>query len=87
MYQLSKARGCNIFPPYSALQVVKSICNPTQIEISENIAQVSMQNLLDHTAEQILVLQKEVISQMENVSRCKLIVSYGFDGSTGQSLY
>lgn len=85
--QLNKSRGCDIFPPYSALLEMKTVCRPPQIHISESCAQVSMQNILDHTAERIMELQKEVLAEIDDISHCTLITSYGFDGSTGQSIY
>lgn len=40
---------------------------------SESVARVSLQDLLSHTAERILILQKEVLEHMENVTECILI--------------
>ena len=34
-----------------------------------------------------MLLQNEAISVYTNISEMKLIASYGFDGSTGRSLY
>lgn len=62
-------------------------CRPTGVQISESVARVSLQDLLSHTAERILILQKEVLEHMENVTECILIACQGFDESTGQSSY
>ena len=45
-----------------------------------------LQNLLNHIAERIMLLQNEVISVYTNISDM-IIASYGFDGETGQNLY
>jgi len=85
--QLYKAHGCNICPGYDLIRSTKLQCRPSGISISETVAKVSLQDLLNHTAERILTLQNDVLEKMENVTDCTLIISYGFDGSTGQSSY
>jgi len=50
-------------------------------------AQVSLQNLLNHTAQRLIKMQSYVFKQFPDSSELKLICSYGFDGSTGQSAY
>jgi len=57
------------------------------IEVTETSAQVSLQNLLNHTAQRLIKMQSDVFKQFSNSSELKLICSYGFDGSTGQSAY
>ncbi|XP_032308872.1 uncharacterized protein LOC116656398 [Drosophila ananassae] len=85
--QLSKQHGCDIYPSYSKIAEEKLKCRPAGIECTENEAKVSMQNLLNHTASRILLMQKEVCEILSDVTQCTLIFSYGFDGSTGHSLY
>lgn len=85
--KLNKAYGNDIYPGYDAIKQTKMQCRPTGVQITESVAKVSLQDLLSHTAERILILQKEVLEQMENVTECTLIACYGFDGSTGQSSY
>ena len=51
-----------------------------------------LQNLLDQTTKRIVSLQQEVIfcaieSANDNKFICKIIFSYGFDGSSGQAEY
>lgn len=62
-------------------------CRPVNINVTETAAQVSLQNLLDHTAHRIIKMQADVLNQFSNSSEMKLICSYGFDGSTGHSIY
>jgi len=85
--QISKQHGCDIYPPYSKIAEEKLKCRPAGIAWTENEAKVSLQNLLNHTASRILLMQKEVCEVLSDVTHCTLIFSYGFDGSTGHSLY
>jgi len=62
-------------------------CRPMGIEVTETTAQVSLQNLLNHSAERIIKMQSDVFKQFLDSSVLKLICSYGFDESTGQSAY
>ncbi|XP_043864653.1 uncharacterized protein LOC122757197 [Drosophila mojavensis] len=83
---LNKMHGCDIYPPYSELSELKLKCRPKEISYSETKVEVSLQNLLDHTVDRILSMQQEVL-EIFGPTHCSLILSYGFDGSTGQSIY
>lgn len=83
---LNKMHGCDIYPPYSELSELKLKCRPKEISYSETKVEVSLQNLLDHTVDRILSMQQEVL-EIFVPTHCSLILSYGFDGSTGQSIY
>lgn len=85
--KLSKEHGCDIYPSYSKIVESKLKCRPNGILCSETKVQVSLQNVLDHTAYRILTMQEDVFESFADVTHCKLIFSYGFDGSTGHSLY
>ncbi|XP_050742176.1 uncharacterized protein LOC127010860 [Drosophila biarmipes] len=84
---LNKQQGCDIFPSYNQIAESKLKCRPLEIKICETRAEVSFQNLLDHTAHRILEMQQEVFDIWPDATECTLIVSYGFDGSTGHSTY
>lgn len=84
--------GADIWPTYNAVREAKSQCRPPKedIVISEKKADVSLQSLLEHTAQRLIKLQHEVIIQnMQNtnvsVTEAVLICSWGFDGSSGYS--
>ncbi|XP_044572126.1 uncharacterized protein LOC123257374 [Drosophila ananassae] len=77
----------DIYPSYNQVIEAKMQCRPKGIEVTETTAQVSLQNLLNHSAERIIQMQKDVFKQSLDSSVVKLICSYGFDGSTGQSAY
>lgn len=84
--QLNKCHNSNIFPSYKNLYLSKSKCRPNDIKFTERFVEVSLQNLLDHTAGRILAYQEEVFCSID-ADEVELILSYGFDGSTGHSLY
>ncbi|CAH1108234.1 unnamed protein product [Psylliodes chrysocephalus] len=58
--------------------------------ISPVIAEIKLQDLLDHTASRILLVQEDVFDQisLDNISQeLNLILKWGCDGSTGHSQY
>lgn len=66
--------------------------SPAGIEVSDINAEVPIQNLLDHIDKRLVKMQKEVIDadiaiKSFQFSQAKLILSWGFDGSTGHSNY
>jgi len=82
----------NIYPLYKEVADQKKNCRPSELQISETKAEVPLQNLLDHTAARIASLQEEVFlslmkEQGTDFLAADLILSYGFDGSSGQSTY
>lgn len=69
----------------------KTECYPsaTDIIITECSAEVKLQALLDHTAQRILLIQKDVIKSLtsDNVRYVNLICKWGCDGTSGQSSF
>lgn len=51
---LNKQHGCDIYPPYSEIVKSKLKCRPKEIRYGDTKTEVTMQNLLDHTADRIL---------------------------------
>jgi hypothetical protein len=88
-----KNRQLPAFPPYYQVLEAKKSCYPDGILVSEREASVPLQNLLQHTLNRILKLNEEVymryreIRQYNDNVKCSFIGNWGFDGSTGQSLY
>lgn len=89
-----KLCGADIWPTYNEVRLVKAECRPQKdtISISEKVAKVTLQSLLNHTTERIVKLQSEVIIQyMEStnlsVLESLMMFSWGFDGCTGVSNY
>ena len=88
----AKFRNCNIYPSYEEILQCKYKCRVQELSVSDTIAKVPLQNLLDHTMKRIVSLQQEVIlcateSANDNKFICVIIFSYGFDGSSGQAAY
>lgn len=88
----NKSRNCNIYPPYKSLTAVKSKCRPEGIEVLENMARVPLESLLQHTVSRLIKFQMDVLMAVLNKTEsnsidAELVVSYGFDSSTGQSNY
>lgn len=88
----SKLRNCDIYPHYNAVAAAKLMCRPDGIIASEATARVPLDLLLSHTTNRIVEMQKEVfeyVMDKENTNylKCKLILSYDFDSSTGQAQF
>lgn len=88
-YDIIRENDRDRFPSYKAIQEQKKRCYPLGIEISSLRAEVKVQDLLNHTSERILTLQKDVLQQFDDndLSNLFLICKYGFDGSSGFSEY
>ncbi|XP_075149012.1 uncharacterized protein LOC142222645, partial [Haematobia irritans] len=86
MRQLNIKHNSGIFPSYDKVYKRKLQCRPDEIKANESSVEVSLQNLVDHTAKRIFAYQDEVLCTMD-IEESTLILSYGFDGSTGHSLF
>lgn len=88
-----KERGFPAYPPYYKVQIAKKKCYPEEdIAVTEREASISIQSLLLHTFRRIVELCDAKISEysrqhQKDVVYCTFEGSWGFDGSTGQSLY
>lgn len=90
----SKFSGADIWPSYDILRNVKALCRSEKeaILINENVAEVKLQNLLNHTAKRISEMQAKVVVHTARQYNCTeiepvLTCSWGFDSSTGHSAY
>ncbi|XP_050308009.1 uncharacterized protein LOC126744581 isoform X1 [Anthonomus grandis grandis] len=72
------------FPSYRALLQTKKKYLPNNITVTEISAEVGLQELLQKTTDSILNISNLNICQVFNL---KLICKWGFDGSSGHSLY
>ena len=85
-YNVIKSGLEDIYPCYSLLQREKNECYPIGIYFSEVIAEVPLQNLLDHTIKRLCLYLEEVLvtateTEMQNMV---LICKWGCDGSKTQ---
>lgn len=86
------SRNCDIYPDYKEVWKVKAECRPDGIIVSDAVAEVSLNDLLQHTTKRIITLQEEIILQHMNSINAdeisaEIIFSSGFDGSSGHSMY
>lgn len=85
----SKKYG-NYFPEYRHILEEKKKCYPEPescIEVTEMAATVRLQNLLDHTAKQIMATKSVEELQNHQGKELVLISKWGMDGSSGHSQY
>lgn len=88
----TKMSNCDIYPLYKELTCSKYKCRPDGVIVTETLAKVPLEMLLKHTSERIIKVQEEVISTLmetknNDILYGELIVSYGFDSSTGYTNY
>lgn len=90
-----EARSCgtNIWPLYNDVRDAKAQCRPPKevVMISETVAEVPLQSLLNHTVQRIVNLQEIIHQSMSSTDFTEIDVvltcSWGFDGSTGHLAY
>jgi len=68
-------KNCNIYTSYEKVREAKEKCRPIDINVSDTVAEVPMQNLLNHTASRIILYQKPVFQQFLDINKVKLICS------------
>lgn len=75
----------NCFPSYHILKQTKIKYLPKNIEVNEVSAKVDLQEILEKTTESIL--NKTDVNIFSNSTNLKLQCKWGFDGSSGHSVY
>jgi len=83
----ARTRNADFYPHYKMVAEKKKHCQTANITIT--VAKAALQDLLNHTTARIVDYQEEtVVTSMKNqqttLSSSELILSYEFDGSTGQ---
>lgn len=83
---------CDLYPPYNLVRETKTVCRPTTMEFTDKKASTELKDLSVHTASRILKVKEEYLVQlvkenMINIIEAEMIISYGGDGTTGQSMY
>lgn len=86
-----KSANSKVYPPYYVIQKAKEECYPPKnsIKVTETCGAVKLQDLLNHTAERILITQSDVLLKLDtdNLKHMKLICKWGCDGTSGQSTF
>lgn len=81
-------RNANIYPPYRNVLDAKKRCYPKNVTVDDFRAEVPLQDLMDHTGQRLIQAQEEVFHQIpEGPKELVLLSKWGFDSSTGQSVY
>lgn len=85
----ANSRRANIYPSYKTVREAKLECYPPKesIHITEVIAEIELQALLDLTVRRIIHLQSEVLRTQNIFNNLHLVSKWGCDGSSGHSLY
>jgi len=94
-YQLirlnAKENDFDMYPTYHLIKDAKSRCYPPNkaFKIIDSLAEINVQELLDHTVFRIIQCQWSVIDSIlgENIISMILVTKWDFDGSTGHSEY
>ena len=89
---LLSTKGAEVLPPYSAVAFAKSKLRPAKESYSFNdtVAELELAAILCNTTYRILDLQEDIFVNYLNESQdneCTLHCSWGFDGTTGMSIY
>lgn len=89
---LLKLRGNDVLPSLSEILKAKKKCRPSGLEVSNSVASIPLQNILDHTAQRIVKVEEEKIIQMmesSNLTELNLTGTskWGCDGSSAYSQY
>lgn len=81
--KVANMHGHDLYPPYYKVLEAKNSAYPHNITITENVCEVPLQSLLHHTCRSILKM-----IEMPAVNKpLQLICKWGFDGSSGFSVY
>lgn len=93
-YQMIRNRtvncGVDVIPSYKNVREEKQKCLPAKLEITPTKAHVSLQNMMNHTTQRIIILKRPEIEAIMNRNdhiNMQLTCKWGFDGSSGQSRF
>lgn len=85
-YEVVRSSCKKLYPCYSIVQKERKECYPPDesFRISETIAEVDLQSLMDHTVRRLLLSLKEVMGVLkeEEKKSLELICKWGCDGTT-----
>lgn len=86
------SHGHDFLPSYDSVIEAKKKCRPKNVVVTETEATVPLQDLVDHTIDRIIHSQSDFISRQvqtfdSQTLKAKLIICWGFDGSSSQSQF
>ena len=84
----SLVHNANIYPTLQRILEAKKLCYPSGIEVTETSAQCSLQALVGHTLDRILILSKDKLEELSQVDNTGIFyIKAEFDGASSQSIY
>ncbi|KAF2902562.1 hypothetical protein ILUMI_03625 [Ignelater luminosus] len=88
-YDVIRTSALEIFPSYKTVQAAEKLCYPKDPNVTETCVDVTLQALLDHIVERLLLTVKSMVQTLRNeeLNKFCLITKWGFDGSSGHSLH
>ena len=93
MYNLQRRHKSKLLPKYQQVAAVKQECYPPGVSITDMTMCVSLQELCNHTAKQLIVMAQHEIHEIradmdgEATMTCNILYKYGSDGSGSHSRY
>lgn len=92
-----RQKQCYMYLPYEQVLYEKKKCYPEGVDVSEFVAKISLQNIMDHTAKRLVLAHQATLDIcLNNYSinvdeqrkpHLELISKYVIDGSGDQALY
>ena len=61
-------KGHDIYPSYDAVDAMKKLCMPEDVQFSETEAKVSMESLLNHRMSRVLALNPDMMDEMNRIA-------------------
>lgn len=93
--KITKNHGCDIFPSYYKVNMLKKTFEPKNIQVTDTKASLPLDDLFESTSKGIIestkisltdTLKHHELDQEEFLS-ATLVCMWGMDGTTGQSIY
>lgn len=85
-YNIIRNYAKDVFPSYKNVRTAKKQCLPEGIITTEVESEVPLQSLLDHTANRLMLVQKEAVTGT-GIDKLTLFSKWGFDGSSSHTQY
>lgn len=76
----------NLYPAYYRVREAKQQCYPSSINVTEELAEIKLQSLIDHTVKRLCQAQIEVLRNFctPEKNHLQLIIKWGCDGADQQ---
>lgn len=81
MREYSISNNIKMYPCYSNVYSAKLACYPKDIRITETVAEIKLQSLIDHTVTRLWQAEQEFMNFNTNMVDLNIIFKWGCDGS------